>query len=355
MSEPSPERQIAFLTNIQRLLGEGSFVATYKFALLLSLADISVESQVDADEPLTIPTGLIADHFIRHYWRQAAPFTPASSAAGLAILRQNTGRTAGVLTVVAEVRRRFNGSLVEARKDVANWRQLVRTVDEIVREMPLWKLQTVGAERLEFLYENVGRGRAITLKPGVAYCFRRHYALIADLVKGAWARYVRRQNGELIGERADLTEFLFGAERANLADVAPVLMDLQQGECFYCRGAVKQPDEAHVDHFIPWSKYPVDLGHNFVLAHATCNARKSDFLAACEHLEFWVMRSRSLDAEIVNALRPVGVVSELQTSLRIAHWAYTQADCCRGLTWIRGREYRHLAPGWDDAIRQALN
>jgi 5-methylcytosine-specific restriction endonuclease McrA len=35
---------------------------------------------------------------------------------------------------------------------------------------------------------------------------------------------------------------------------------------------------AHIDHFIPWSRFPVDLGNNFVLALATCNGKKSDRL-----------------------------------------------------------------------------
>ena len=37
---PSPEQQIKFLVNLQRLLDEGLFVASYKFALLLALADL---------------------------------------------------------------------------------------------------------------------------------------------------------------------------------------------------------------------------------------------------------------------------------------------------------------------------
>jgi hypothetical protein len=39
----SPASQIQFLTNLQRLLDEGIFTASYKYALLMSLADISVE------------------------------------------------------------------------------------------------------------------------------------------------------------------------------------------------------------------------------------------------------------------------------------------------------------------------
>ena len=59
--------------------------------------------------------------------------------------------------------------------------------------------------------------------PGIAYCFRKFLAIISDLVRGAWVRYVRQQNLALIGETADLHEFLFGSERNNLAVVRPVL------------------------------------------------------------------------------------------------------------------------------------
>jgi hypothetical protein len=44
MPRPSAEAQVAFLANIQRILSEGQFTATYKYALLLALADIAVEA-----------------------------------------------------------------------------------------------------------------------------------------------------------------------------------------------------------------------------------------------------------------------------------------------------------------------
>lgn len=42
MPVPMPDEQVAFLRNLQRLLTEGSFVASYKFALLRTLAEIAV-------------------------------------------------------------------------------------------------------------------------------------------------------------------------------------------------------------------------------------------------------------------------------------------------------------------------
>jgi hypothetical protein len=38
---PAPADQIRFLTNLQRLLAEGLFTATYKYALIAALADLS--------------------------------------------------------------------------------------------------------------------------------------------------------------------------------------------------------------------------------------------------------------------------------------------------------------------------
>ena len=53
---PTSDQQIGFLVNLQRLLDEGLFVATYKFALLLSLADLSIELGDDSGGPLTLAT-----------------------------------------------------------------------------------------------------------------------------------------------------------------------------------------------------------------------------------------------------------------------------------------------------------
>jgi hypothetical protein len=69
-----------------------------------------------------------------------------------------------------------------------------------------------------------------------------------------------------------LREFLFGAERNAFGVLRPVLMDLQHGKCFYCSQPVGR-DSGHVDRFIPWAKYPIDLGHNFVLGIADATAR----------------------------------------------------------------------------------
>jgi hypothetical protein len=133
------------------------------------------------------------------------------------------------------------------------------------------------------------------------------------------------------GETADLNEFLFGSERMPLAVVRPVLMDIQCGRCLYCRSALA-PNNTHVDHFVAWARYPVDLGHNFVLADSKCNNQKRDRLPACEHLAAWVERNSGYGEQIADALKERGIIAELPASNRVAEWAYGQTEAASGLT-----------------------
>ncbi len=353
MSIPSPEQQIDFLTKLQRLLREGAFVATYKYAFLMSLADISVERGKDDDSPLDIPTKLIGEKYAQYYWRQAVPYQNPRGLSG-GVLKQNTGRPAGVLSVLTDFRSRFEGTHADAQKTGSPWDEVVSVVTQYARGDPLERLQTIGKEQVPFLYEVPSRRSAITLKPGIAFCFRKHYSLVADLVKGAWARYVRRFNLALLGESADLQEFLFGCERSSLGVLVPVLNEIQEGTCFYCSGPLRE-QSAHVDHFIPWSRYPLDLGHNFVLAHGGCNGKKSDRLACSRHLDRWIERLERNGEILAGRLERSGILCDLGSSLRIANWAYTQTFDCQGMTWLRGDDLVPLQPGWDQTLNRLLN
>lgn len=230
------------------------------------------------------------------------------------------------------------------------WKRLVQKVERVVRGMPLWKLQTLGKEKLDFLYPDTrSDNRSIELRPGVAYCLRQFYSLIQDVVRSAWLRDVRTLNADLFGETLDLREFLFGAERAALRAARPVLMDLQHGKCFYCGGTVRG-DSGHVDHFIPRSKYPIDLGHNFVLADSKCNSKKRDRMPHVDHLARWSERNRDRAVEIVAALKNQ-LPCDLACTNRIAYWAYEQTQAAHGLTWLRGDHLLALSPGWRKYLR----
>ena len=350
MSQPSSEDQVRFLADLQRLLSEGQFVATYKYALLMALADLAVEHGNDSGIALTVSTKLIAEKFIGYYWRQTLPYI-SSTGTGTkgGILRQNTGQQSVVIRQLEQARAKSGHSLLKLQSKTRQWCSLVSSVERVVVVMPLWKLQTVGSERLDFLYAAASTAGQIELKTGVAYCLRKFYPLVADLVRGAWVRYVRRMNTELLGSAADLNEFLFGSERAVLTDLQPVLADLQHGNCFYCEKAL-QRGVSHVDHFIPWSRYPVDLGHNFVLAHGSCNSAKGDRLAAVDHLQAWTERNHQYGQQMSDAFQSKDFICDMRISNQIADWSYAQTAAVAGLTWLCENQLVPLDVRWRELL-----
>jgi hypothetical protein len=267
------------------------------------------------------------------------------------LLRQNTGQQAAILRRIEAAHARSNGSLSRLRQS-REWDKLVSAVADVVAVMPLWKLQRVGGDEVvPFLYPNVGRGRTIRLKPGVAFCLRSFYGIVRNVVEGAWLNYVRSLNRDLLGESADIADFLFGADRTSLEVYRPFLRDLQGDRCFYCRRRIR--GNAAVDHFVPWARYPVDLGHNFVLAHDSCNGAKSDNVAAEEHLEAWMNRNDRQERALAQFLSEKRLPHDRSRSLRITEWAYVQTAVTNGLVWVRGGELRHLRTDWMSFIRAA--
>jgi 5-methylcytosine-specific restriction endonuclease McrA len=342
---PSPDEQIRFLQNMQRLLAEGLFTATYKYALITALADLSVELGDDSGGPLRLPTFAIAEKFIEYYWRHATPYSTANDSR---VLRQNTGNQATVVSLVMEARDSHGDSLPNIMRDRRIWTRVVRKVESVVRKQPLWKLQTVGNETLDFLYGPSESNETIELRAGVAYCFRQFYSLIQDVIRSAWLRDVRSLNGDLLGEALDLREFLFGGERNALRAARPVLMHIQGGQCFYCGQRIRS-GAGDIDHFIPWSKYPIDLAHNFVLADRGCNSKKRERMPHVDHLARWSERNRLHGQEITSVLKD-SLSCDLPCTNRIAFWAYSQTEAAQGLTWLRADELIPLAHKWRDYL-----
>ncbi len=337
---PSAEQHLRFLSNLQRVLDEGLFVATYKFALMMALADLCLEHGSDTTSRLCVDTREIAEKFILYYWRQTAQFP--SPYAPPAVLVQATGSQAAILKRIEAARDETKGSIVSARANAELWEALVGSTAKTIREMPLWKLQTVAGKKLSLLYENVGRGSQVNLLPGVAAGFRKFYPLIRSVIQGEWVRQVRSigANQQLLGEGVDLDSFLFGSDRASLQAYRPILTEVQHGRCFYCERSVVN-DQSAVDHFIPWSRYPVDLAHNFVLAHGSCNASKKDHLASFHHLDRWAQRNHE-QLDLIRMFEDKGLYHDVQVSNSVAQWAYDRAYEANDDTWVKGKTFEKL-------------
>ena len=353
-NDPTPQAQLDFLQSVQRLLNEGTFTATYKFALLLALADLCVEQGTDIGGTLQLDTSQVAEKFIQYYWPHTRPYmrplSPAASVGRGLILRQNAGAPAVVLTTLKALVDQ-GWSFADIRRSDKHWPKVVGKVRRVVTEMTLWKLQVIGQAPVEFLYRHNGTGEAIELQPGVMYCLRRFHGLVTDLARGAWVRYIRRHNQDVLGSPTDLDEFLFGSERASLARYVPILREVQKARCFYCGHEVRGGDEqSHVDHFIPWSRYPVDLGHNFVYTHSRCNLAKADHLAAAEHLAHWSEHNQLHGAVLAQRFADAKIIHSFHVSPQITQWAYQQAVAAGALTWSRGTQLTILGPEWIKSI-----
>ncbi|MDE2305285.1 MAG: HNH endonuclease [Gammaproteobacteria bacterium] len=340
---PSAAAQVAFLGKIERLLGEGQFVATYKYALLIALADLAVQHGGDDGAPLDLPVRTIAERFIELYWRQCAPYGGAVADGEYGILLQNTGRQASIIGVVASLRRTY-GTLSRAASS-PEWRRAVSETARLIQTMPLWRLQVLRSETLDFLYEKSPKRGHIRLKDGVAANLRRFHGMIVRLAQAEWLHFIQSlpANAGVLGPISDLGQFLFGAERAALMKVAGPLAEAQSGLCLYCQRAVHAGE---VDHFVPWSRYPRDLAHNLVLAHAKCNRDKSDLLAAEIHLERWMRRNEDHGQAIGEAGTRSNLIVDLPATIGVARWAYAHGQSLQARTWLHGDALEALSGRW---------
>jgi len=353
-SRPSPADQVRFIANVERILSEGAFVATYKYALLVALVELAIERGDDSNRELALPIHDIADKFAELYWRQAVPYEAGGASGAGFVLHQNQGKQASAISRLVRLRNDMQGnrSTLAGARRTEDWTQLVARMRSLLKSMPLWRLQRVGHEDIRFLYEAGPGIHCITLLPGVACHLRERAPLIRRLAETEWLRFVLslKQNQPVLGRAVGLSEFLFGSSRAALSvKVSKPLRELQHGRCFYCQRVL--PAAAAVDHFIPWSRYPRDLAHNLVLAHGACNSRKSDLLGGEPYLERWAEFVSDHDADLLQVGAEAGLLVDRATSVAVTEWSYGHAERVHAEVWLGGTEYGHLSTGWRELLR----
>jgi hypothetical protein len=269
---PTAQEQLKFLKNIQLILQSGSFSSTYKFALLISLSRLSIEKGEDEGGTLILEYTDLAEKFIELYWKQAVPYTFHED--GQLILNQNNGKQAAIVNRIILLRQSYS-SLGLLRRDTSVWLKLLKEVAKTIKEMPVRYLQNINGQNFEFLYRLEYSNKQLTLLPQVMYCLRQFSEIIEELCQKRWIDYIRKNstNAPILNKLPNLEQFMFEPSRNQLNAVANVLVELQECKCFYCNKSMKKGSYA-VDHFIPWSMYPSDTGHNFVLADSSCNSKK---------------------------------------------------------------------------------
>jgi hypothetical protein len=77
--------------------------------------------------------------------------------------------------------------------------------------------------------------------------------------------------------------------RTNLSPIKDALSGYQQDRCFYCGETLYEP--SHVDHVIPFKALEHNQFWNLVVAHQTCNLRKTDYLVGLHFIENLIKRN----------------------------------------------------------------
>ena len=194
--------------------------------------------------------------------------------------------------------------------------------------------------------EGVDRCWALMAYAGVGRELIRLNPLIRPLVERLWAARVVVYNRLPDGR---LDEFLFRRARLDATRVRLALWELQDQRCFYTAERLR-PGEADVDHFVPWSRSPLNAIENLVVADRRVNNRKRDHLAAASLVERWRDRNDTLRAELAQ----VAAVNRWETgydqTLGVARALYLSLDA-RTLLWVPPDEF---VPADLTGLRHAL-
>jgi 5-methylcytosine-specific restriction endonuclease McrA len=346
MEPPSgPSRSaIQLAERLIQLLDRGGFTATYKYAVLVALMDLAMElTSATGLPPEMITTRQLAEKVIELYWLHCAPYDSERR-----VLRQSTGGDAKPALIVRHIlqfrdavdpglERSLSLSQARARAAPGRYEGLVREIEWTLVHMPLPRLQLIGGQEDAFLYEygftkktprgvvdRYQRGESssfdnrLNLKPGVSAALIALNGVLRPLIYRNWAMMVADMNG--LAKEAPLEEFLFGSRRTSLVPVRSALHELQEGRCFYCLKSMAP--ECHVDHFVPWSRHADNSIDNLVAAHDKCNGRKSDYLAAAEHVERWRERSARHAGSLAAIAREKAWESQAERTFSVARAIY---------------------------------
>lgn len=330
------EFQLKFLNQIQSRLLESKVLTSYKYALLHAIADRCVlKTMSDPSEQLKISVIELAEVWLELFAGHTHPYP--SHDGMIQSLCQGSVKGETVLTLIDEYR-----SMSSSMQ--ANQRPLV--LREICKrlENPITRLYSGGLSKDNFLY--CYQGSTLTLKPYIGFCFREHHSLVTQLIRERWLTFVRKQNRHRLAEAQELSSFLFGSKRASLGSYFEALKQSGEQTCFYCEASNAK---LVVDHFIPWSIYAVDYGHNFVLACVSCNSSKSDQLASLSYLGRWLKRNVNLSIDLQTAFEERSLSHNAEASLAIADWAYRRHLSLGGELWLkRGVRCTLERPSLDD-------
>ena len=214
MKPVDPSGAIVFAEKALELIDDGRYTATYKFAVLLALIDLCLESTRGTGQPPDVlTTRQLAEKVIEIYWAHATPFAQSAE-----VLRQNVHGQAEILSDISRFRETYAPEVTAPRWQAVRaapgrYEQLVRRIEWKLIQMPLPRLQMIGGAYRAFIYdvhwnERVRRGSVadyqggrttdfdnrILLRPHVGSYLIQLNSLLRPLIQRRWAAMVASLN-----------------------------------------------------------------------------------------------------------------------------------------------------------------
>ena len=128
------------------------------------------------------------------------------------------------------------------------------------------------------------KNQVLELNPAMYEFLCKHKVFVEKVNYFEWASFLDKINDDECTLHL-LQKLDESAKRNNLSPYRQILYnEFEQQRCFYCGRSINI-DNAHVDHFVPWSFIKDDKLWNFVLACPECNLHKKDKLPVVPYLD----------------------------------------------------------------------
>lgn len=250
---------------------------TYKFVLIKSL----IENPYNVNEKLELQYDALFNSFSVIYWN-------------LVIHHQlnqinMVGKMSEVQRILLDVQSTHQIPDTYVFDKLSNELQVL-IVNKVKKKCKLNVMGAIYGDTGGTIYDFDNKKEVLRINPAFYSFMQRFQRVLKYLSNYHLAMFLEKFN-----EHGDTANHLLKVEnvskRSSLDPFYQVLASYYDGTCFYCSKKIKNKEQAHVDHFIPWSFVQSDQLWNLVIACSACNLSKSDKLANNIFLEELIDRN----------------------------------------------------------------
>lgn len=253
---------------------------TYKFVLIKSL----LENLYNVNEKLELKYEMLFYSFSRIYWNLVVHH-------GLNQINM-VGKKAEVQKILLDVKTKYQIPNTLVFDKLSDDMQIT-IVSKVKRRCKINVMGAIFGDTSGTIYDFDNDREFIRFNPAYYSFMQRFQRLIKYMSNYHLALFLEKFN-----EEGDTAKLLLKVEnvskRTSLDPFYQILTSFYNNNCFYCNKTIKKKEQAHVDHFIPWSFVQADQLWNLVISCKTCNLSKNDKLANGEYLGALIDRNGTL-------------------------------------------------------------